>query len=63
MNNTFKKLASLFFMLLAVGYICAQNYKPTIRFAVIADRTGGEQKGIFEQTPRANLDIIARFYD
>lgn len=24
MNNTFKKLASLFFMLLAVGYICAQ---------------------------------------
>lgn len=50
MNNTFKKLASLFFMLLAVGYICAQNYKPTIRFAVIADRTGGEQKGIFEQT-------------
>ena len=37
-------------MLLAVSCICAQNYKPTIRFAVIADRTGGEQKGIFEQT-------------
>ena len=56
MNNTFKKLASLFFMLLAVGYICAQNYKPTIRFAVIADRN-------FRANTETGTDIIARFYD
>lgn len=50
MNRTFRKLAGACWLALAAGCVYAQDFKPTVRFAVIADRTGGEQKGIFEQT-------------